>query len=110
MAIDGGVTPHQAVGPNNASLDGLAGLHNREQRDHAAKRKINPIDGLSGRMHNVTRPKLYRGEPWLHALEFVSRKLPQNAVFYEVLGLHMPASVAPSVGQRPRHGSHGAPN
>jgi hypothetical protein len=31
-------------------------------------------------------------------------ELPQNAVRYEVLNLHMPASVAPSVGQRPRHG------
>jgi hypothetical protein len=31
MSIDGGVTPDQAIGAHNASLDGLAGLHDREQ-------------------------------------------------------------------------------
>src|SRR5439155_21701286 len=49
--------------------------------------------------------ELHWDEPRLDAFEFVSRKLPQNAVLYDVLGLHMPASVAPSAGQRPRHGN-----
>src|SRR5207247_3555390 len=55
--------------------------------------------------HNGIRLELHWDEPRLDAFEFVSRKLPQNAVLYDVLGLHMPASVAPSAGQRPRHGN-----
>src|SRR6266550_7314857 len=110
MSIYGGVTPDQAIGANNASFDLLAGLHDREQRDHAAHWKIDTLDRLPRLVQDGIRPKVHEDEPRLHALEFVSRKLPQNAVLYEVLGLHMPASVAPSVGQRPRHGSRDAPN
>src|SRR6516225_3268958 len=93
----------QAIGPNNASFDGLARLHDRKQRDHAAQWKIDALDRLPRLVQHDTRSKVHQAEPRLHALEFVSRKLPQNAVLYDVLGLHMPASVAPSVGQRPRH-------
>jgi hypothetical protein len=85
MAIDGGVTPDQAISAHNAGLDGLAGLHGRKQRDHAAKRKIHPLDRLSGLVQDGTRLQLDRSEPRLHALEFVSPKLPQNAVLYDVL-------------------------
>jgi hypothetical protein len=46
MSIDGGVTSDQAIGANNASFDLLARLHDREQRDHAAERKIDPLDRL----------------------------------------------------------------
>jgi hypothetical protein len=110
MSIDGGVTPEQAIGANDASFDLLARLHDRKQRDHAAHWKIDPLDRLPRLVQHDTRSKVHQGEPRLHALEFVSRKLPQNAVLYEVLGMHMPASVAPSVGQRPRHGWKDAPN
>src|SRR5262249_49067206 len=105
MSIDGSIASNQAVGANNASFDLLARLHDRKQRDHAAQRKIDPLDWLPRLVQHDTRSKVHQAEPRLHALEFVSRKLPQNAVLYDVLGLHMPASVAPSVGQRPRHGS-----
>jgi hypothetical protein len=47
VSVDRGVTPDQAIGAHNASLDSLAGLHDREQRDHAAQRKIDPLDRLS---------------------------------------------------------------
>jgi hypothetical protein len=36
-------------------------------------------------MEHDVRLKLHQGEPRLNAFEFVSRKLAQNAVFYEVL-------------------------
>ena len=99
MSIDGGVTAEQAVGAHNASFDGFARLHDRKQRDHAAHWKIDTLDRLPRLVQDGIRPKVHEGEPRLHALEFVSRKLPQNAVLYDVLGLHMPASVAPSVGR-----------
>src|SRR5438874_6664815 len=97
--------PEHTLGPDNAGLNGVAGLHDREQRDHAAQRKIDVINLGALLVKHGIRLELHWDEPRLDAFEFVSRKLPQNAVLYDVLGLHMPASVAPSAGQRPRHGN-----
>jgi len=47
MSIDGSVPSDQAIGANNTSFDGLAGLHHREQRDHAAQRKIDALHYIS---------------------------------------------------------------
>src|SRR5438105_3823558 len=47
MSIDGGVPSDQAIGANNTSFDGFAGLHHREQRDHAAQRKIDALHCIS---------------------------------------------------------------
>ena len=47
MSIDGGVPSDQPIGANNAGFDSLAGLHDREQRDHAAKGKIDLLDWVS---------------------------------------------------------------
>src|SRR5437867_7226428 len=47
MSIDSDATSDQAIGANNAGFDSLAGLHDREQRDHAAQRKIDALDSVS---------------------------------------------------------------
>jgi hypothetical protein len=47
MSIDGSVPSDQTIGPHDPSFDGFAGLHNREQRDHAAQRKIDGLDWVS---------------------------------------------------------------
>ena len=77
--------PEHTLGPDNAGLNGVAGLHDREQRDHAAQRKVDMIDGGALLVEHGIRTKLRRHEPGLDAFEFVSRKLPQNAVLYDVL-------------------------
>src|SRR5258705_7266540 len=104
MPVDGGIAPEQAVSADNAGLDGFAGRHDRQQRDHATQRKVDVINRSALLMEYDIRLQLLWHEPRLNAFEFVSRKLAQNAVLYDVLRLHMPASVAPSAGQRPRHG------
>jgi hypothetical protein len=110
MPVDVGVASEQAVSADNAGFNLLARLHDREQRDHATQRKADVFNCVALLLEHGVRPKLHRREPGLDAFEFVSRKLAQNAVLYEVFCLHMPASVAPSVGQRPRHGPNDAPN
>jgi hypothetical protein len=85
MSIDGGAASDQAIGANNASFDLLAGLHDRKQRDHATERKVDPLERLPRLVQHDIRPKVHRGKVRLNALEFVSRKLPQNAILYEVL-------------------------
>ena len=47
MSIDGGVPSDQAIGTHDAGFDSLAGLHDREQRNHAAQRKIDLLDCIS---------------------------------------------------------------
>jgi hypothetical protein len=61
MSIDGGVTPEQAIGANDASFDGFARLHDRKQRDHAAHWKIDTLDRLPRLVQNGTRPKVHEG-------------------------------------------------
>jgi len=100
MSIDGGVAPEQALRADNAGFNCFAGLHDRKQRNHATQGKVDAINGGALLVEHDVRAKLHRREPRLHSLEFVGRKLPQNAVLYDVLSVHMPASVALSVGQR----------
>jgi len=85
MSIDRGIAPEQAVSADNAGLDGFAGLHDRKQRNHATQRKVDVINRGTLLMEYDIRLKLLRHEPRLDAFEFVSRKLPQNAVLYDVL-------------------------
>ena len=47
MSIDGGVPSDQAIGTHDAGFDSLAGLHDRERRDHAAQRKMDLLDCIS---------------------------------------------------------------
>src|SRR5262245_29580329 len=110
MSVDGGVASEQALGADDARFNRFAGLHDRQQRDHAAQRKIDQIDLDALLDEQGVRRKLDPRKPRQYALELVIRKLPQDAVLYDVLGWHMLASVAPSAGQRPRHGPGGAPN
>jgi hypothetical protein len=84
MSIDGGVPSDYAIGAHDASFDGFAGLHDRELRDHPTQRKIHGLDWAALLMEHDVCSKLHRREPRLHALEFVSRKLPKNAVLYDV--------------------------
>ena len=105
MSIDGSVAPEQALSADNAGFNCFAGLHDRKQRNHATQGKVDAINGGALFVEHDVRAKLHRREPSFDGFEFVNRKLPQNTVLYDVLWLHMPASVAPSVGQRPRHGN-----
>ena len=47
MSIDGSIPSDQAICANNAGFDCFAGLHDCEQRDHAAKGKIDLLDCVS---------------------------------------------------------------
>ena len=85
MSIDGGVASQQALGADIARFHRLAGFHYYQQRNHAAQRKVDLINrGTLLEEHGV-RPKLHQRKPRLDVLEFVGRKLPQDAVLYDVL-------------------------
>jgi hypothetical protein len=80
VSVDGGVAPEQALSPDNAGFNRLARLHDRKQRNHATQRKVDETTCSALLLEHVIRPKLDRAKPRLDAFEFVSRKLPQNAV------------------------------
>ncbi len=65
MPIHGGVATDQAVSAHNAGFDGLAGLHDRKQRDHAAQRKIDLLDRGSLLVEHGIRLQPDRTEPRL---------------------------------------------
>src|SRR5262245_36003875 len=85
MSVDGGVASEHALSADNAGFNRLTRLHDREQRNHAAQRKIDVINGGALLVKHDIRLELPGDEPRLDAFEFVSRKLPQNAVLYDVL-------------------------
>jgi len=47
MPVDVGVASEQAVSADNAGFNLLAGLHDREQRDHATQRKADMINRVA---------------------------------------------------------------
>src|SRR5262245_4070680 len=85
MSVDGGVASEHALSADNAGFNRLTRLHDRKQRNHAAQRKIDVINGGALLVKHGIRLELLGNEPRLDAFEFVSRKLPQNTVLYDVL-------------------------
>jgi hypothetical protein len=79
-----GIPSQHALRADNARFDRFAGLHDCQQRDHAAQRKVDMIDRGALLVEHGVRPKLQRRQPWLDASELVSRKLAQDAVLYDV--------------------------
>src|SRR5436309_15293670 len=85
MSIDGSVAPEQALSADNAGFNCVAGLHDRRQRNHATQGKVDAINGGALFVEHDVRAKLHRREPSFDGFEFVSRKLPQNTVLYDVV-------------------------
>ena len=73
-------------------------------KEHMWKRDAAWLDGSAGLVQDRAVLELDQRESRLQRIELLTRQLPQDSVFYDVLACHMLASVARSVGQRPRHG------
>jgi hypothetical protein len=85
MPVDGGIASQHALRADNTRFNHFAGLHDRQQRDHAAQRKVDMVDRATLLVEHGVRPKLHHRQPRLDATELVSRKLAQDAVLYDVL-------------------------
>jgi hypothetical protein len=85
MSVDGSVASEHALSADNAGFNCLTRLHDRKQGNHATQRKVDLINRSALLVKYGIRLKLLWDEPRLDAFEFVSRKLPQNAVLYDVL-------------------------
>jgi len=89
MSIDGGVPSDQAIGTHDAGFDSLAGLHDREQRDHAAQRKIDTLDCISGLVPRQW-PSLGCGG-WWH-LPHCRRRCKTRARYISSIGSYISAA------------------
>jgi hypothetical protein len=85
MPIDRSVATEQTVGADNARLNRFPGLHDLQQRDHTAQWKVAVADRSALLVEQDVRSERYRFEPGQDVLDFVSRKLAQNPVVYDVL-------------------------